>query len=70
VVALTRNNKGKLSPMLLTTSNLAKYALHRYRFPGLLPASIACLTYAEPIDGSGDANQPPWNAQLIGSTER
>jgi hypothetical protein len=50
LVALTKNNYGKLHPRLLTTSNLAEFELHQYRFPDLLPTSISCVTYAEPIN--------------------
>ena len=66
-VGLTRNNKGKLCPVLLTTSNLPEYVLHRYCFPGLLPTSISSVTYAEPMNLSathapvfqGDASARP-----------
>jgi hypothetical protein len=50
LVALTKNNYGKLHPRLLTTSNLAEFELHQHRFPDLLPASISSVTYAEPIN--------------------
>lgn len=50
LVVLTRNSHGKLHPRLLTTSNLAEFELRRHYFPGLLPASISSVTYAEPTD--------------------
>ena len=50
LVVLTKNGHGKLHPRLLTTSNLAEFELHQYRFPDLLPAVIPSVTYAEPIN--------------------
>ena len=56
LVVLTKNKNGKLHPKLLTTSNLAEFELHQFRFPDLLPASIGSVTYAESING--DATRP------------
>ena len=46
-VAMTTNSKLRLYPMLLTSANVADYAYRRYRFPGLVPAVIRHVTYAE-----------------------
>jgi len=46
-VAMTMNSKPKLYPMLLTSGNVADHAYRRYRFPGLIPAVIPHVTYAE-----------------------
>jgi len=46
-VAMTTNSKLRLYPMLLTSANVASYAYRRYRFPGLVPAVIRHVTYAQ-----------------------
>ena len=56
LVALTKNSKGKLCPMLLTTSNVDNYVLHHHRLPSLLPAPISHVTYAERIDDQVSVN--------------
>ena len=45
-VAMTRNSKLKLCPMLLTSGNVGHHVYHRYCFPGLVPAVIPHVTYA------------------------
>jgi hypothetical protein len=46
-VALARNSKGKLRPVLLTSRNVNSYELTRLRFPELLPPTVEYVTYAE-----------------------
>jgi hypothetical protein len=48
-VALTRNAKGKLKPILLTSRNTRGFALKRLRYPDLIPAVIPHVTYAEHV---------------------
>lgn len=46
-VALSKNSKQKVHPILLTTSNIKEFSCCRYRFPGLIPSMIPYVTYAE-----------------------
>jgi hypothetical protein len=46
-VALARNSKGKLRPLLLTSRNVGSYELTRLQFPELLPPTVEYVTYAE-----------------------
>lgn len=46
-VAIGRNNKDKLRPFLLTSSNIREYACTRFQFADLLPKGISYVTYAE-----------------------
>jgi len=48
-VALTRNEKGNLRPILLTSSNFHEYACRRYWFPRILLGEISSVTYAQRI---------------------
>lgn len=50
-VALTRNSKQKLCPVLLTSTNVKEYSSSRYRFPDLLPPIIPHVTYVERASG-------------------
>jgi len=45
-VVLTKNNKEKLHPILMTSSNRRGYSCRRYRFPDLF-STISHVTYAE-----------------------
>jgi len=49
-VAISPNDKGVLRPVLLTSRNVDRYRRTQLRFPQLLPAAIAHVTYAEPVD--------------------
>jgi hypothetical protein len=55
-VAISRNAKGALRPILLTSRNVADYRCARMQFPKLLPAAIPHVTYAEPI-GAGPSQE-------------
>jgi hypothetical protein len=57
-VAVTRNHKGKLCPVLLTSSNVHEFATTRHEFAGLLPALIAHVTYAVRLAPSTRAPGP------------
>jgi hypothetical protein len=46
-VAMTRNSKLKLCPMLLTSGNVGDHEYRRYRFPEVIPAVIPHVTYAD-----------------------
>ena len=48
-VALTRNCKERLCPVLLTSSSFNQYFCRRYRFPEILPSEIPHVTYAQRI---------------------
>ncbi len=47
-VALSRNARGRLHPILLTIRNIDRFHYARYAFPGQLPAAIAYVGYAAP----------------------
>jgi hypothetical protein len=49
-VVLTRNTRGTLHPILLTSQKTARYSLSRHRFPELLPPVIPHVTYAGHVD--------------------
>jgi hypothetical protein len=46
-VALTRNSRQRLCPVLLTSANYGDYAARRYQFPDILPSTVGYVTYAE-----------------------
>ena len=46
-VVLTRTGRTALGPLRLTDANHVQYQVQRYRFPGVLPSSIAEVGYAE-----------------------
>jgi hypothetical protein len=46
-VVLSRNDKQRLCPVLLTSTNRDEYSCRKYRFPQILPRIIPYLTYAE-----------------------
>jgi hypothetical protein len=48
-VVLTRTGQTAVGPLRLTEANHGQYAVERYRVPGVLPASIAEVGYAERV---------------------
>ena len=62
-VALTRNAKGTLCPILLTSHKVKEFSSRRYRFPGLLPPMIPDVTYAERINGRHPVTSPGQRAR-------
>lgn len=49
-VVLGTNAKGAIRPFLLTSRNAARYRCTRLAFPGLLPATVGHVTWAEPLE--------------------
>ncbi|HEX6791856.1 MAG TPA: hypothetical protein VF247_11150 [Candidatus Krumholzibacteria bacterium] len=49
-VALAPTGKGTVRPFLLTSRNVSRYRCARLVYPELLPAKVAHVTYAEPLD--------------------
>jgi hypothetical protein len=53
-VAISPNEKGALRPILLTSRNVGRFRCTQRQYPGLLPATIRYVTYAEPIGTAQD----------------
>jgi hypothetical protein len=46
-VAITRNAKDKLHPVLLTSENIDSFRCENYQFPEILPSVVGGISYAE-----------------------